>query len=395
MPAITDGNLLIKAFKIEEKGSPIGVWLYYDTTKEILRTSRVNANLAYLGDFLKSPMTPSEIFVRQTYPSLSFTLDFILGTKTTVSSQRRGLLPTTITANNIFVYYKPPQLTDIFTFTIYSTDNSLNKSIVLPITISPVDVVPTNIQGNPTINTLNNKYTGLRMLFSEGGVDAGVVTTSSSQSSVSNVSFSNGTCTFDYTTPTTDTSDNIIFTSCKAADIQYVNASPYFFEIKNLLEEPNFSNWLTTPASQNFSYTNSDSLVAVFNKDIKTCTSITATSGSPLTIVPINIIGKQITFEWASLSTGSVNFTFNGLESIDGSIDANVNGLIAVGPIILNTPPIIVGWTGSQPTEENTLYNLSVLFNKELSNSRIPIITATDGITPVFTSISGSQLILL
>jgi hypothetical protein len=392
MPAITDGNLLIKAFKIEEKGSPIGVWLYYDTTKEILRTSRVNANLAYLGDFLKSPMTPSEIFVRQTYPSLSFTLDFILGTKTTVSSQRRGLLPTTITANNIFVYYKPPQLTDIFTFTIYSTDNSLNKSIVLPITISPVDVVPTNIQGNPTINTLNNKYTGLRMLFSEGGVDAGVVTTSSSQSSVSNVSFSNGTCTFDYTTPTTDTSDNIIFTSCKAADIQYVNASPYFFEIKNLLEEPNFSNWLTTPASQNFSYTNSDSLVAVFNKDIKTCTSITATSGSPLTIVPINIIGKQITFEWASLSTGSVNFTFNGLESIDGSIDANVNGLIAVGPIILNTPPIIVGWTGSQPTEENTLYNLSVLFNKELSNSRIPIITATDGITPVFTSISGSQV---
>jgi hypothetical protein len=262
----------------------------------------------------------------------------------------------------------------------------------MPITISPVDVVPTNIQGNPTINTLNNKYTGLTMLFSEGGVDAGVVTTSSSQSSISNVSFSNGTCTFDYTTPTTDTSDTIIFTSCKAADIQYVNASPHFFEITNLLNEPNFSNWLYTPASQNFSYTNSDSLVAVFNKDIKTCTSITASSGSPLNIVPISIIGKQIRFEWASLSTGSVNFTFNGLESLDGSIDANVNGLIAVGPILLNTPPIIVGWTGSQPTEENTLYNLSVLFNKELSNSRIPIITATDGITPVFTSISGSQV---
>jgi hypothetical protein len=392
MPVTTDADLLIKAFKIQEVGSTVGVWLYYDTTKELLRTSRVNSNLGYLGDFLKSPMTPSEIFVRQTYPSLGFALDFILGSKTTVSSQRRGLLPTTITANNIFVYYKPPQLTDIFTFTIYSTDDSLNKTIVMPITISPVDVVPTNIQGNPTINTLNNKYTGLTMLFSEGGVDAGVVTTSSSQSSVSNVSFSNGTCTFDYTTPTTDTSDSIIFTSCKAADIQYVNASAHTFEIKNLLKEPDFSNWLVTPASQNFPYTNSDSLVAVFNKDIKTCTSITATNGSPLTIVPISIIGKQITFEWTSLNTGSVNFIFNGLESMDGSIDANVNGLIEVGPIILNTPPIIVGWSGSQPTEENTLYNLSVLFNKQLSNSRTPIITATDGITPVFTSISGSQV---
>ena len=72
-------------------------------------------------------MTPSEIFVRQTYPSLGFVLDFILGSNTKVSSQRTGLLPTTITANNIFVHYKPPQLTDIFTFTIYSTDNSLNK----------------------------------------------------------------------------------------------------------------------------------------------------------------------------------------------------------------------------------------------------------------------------
>jgi hypothetical protein len=392
MPVSTDTDLLINAFRIEDKDFPIGVWLYYDTTTELLRTTRVNTTVAYLGDFLRSPMTPSEIFVRQIYPSLGFALDFVLGSKTTVSSQRRGLLPVTITANNIFVYYKPPQLTDIFTFTIYSTDNSLNKSIVMPITISPVDVVPTNIQGNPTINTLNNKYTGLTMLFSEGGVDAGVVTTSSSQSSVSNVSFSNGTCTFDYTTPTTDTSDSIIFTSCKAADIQYVNASPYTFEIKNLLKEPNFSNWLVTPASQSFPYTNSDSLVAVFNKDIKTCTSITATSGSPLTIIPISIMLNKVTFEWTSLTTGSVNFTFNGLESMDGSIDANVNGLIAVGPILLNTPPIIVGWTGSQPTEENTLYNLSVLFNKELSNSRTPIITATDGITPVFTSISGSQV---
>ena len=262
----------------------------------------------------------------------------------------------------------------------------------MPITISPVDVVPTNIQGNPTINTLNNKYTGLTMLFSEGGVDAGVVTTSSSQSSVSNVSFSNGTCTFDYTTPTTDTSDSIIFTNCKAADIQYVNASPHSFEITNLLQEPDFSNWLYTPASQSFPYTNSDSLVAVFNKDIKTCTSITASNGTPLNIVPISVIGKQITFEWTSLSTGSVNFIFNGLESMDDSIDANVNGLTTVGPIILNTPPIIVGWNGTQPTESNTLYNLSVLFNKQLSNSRTPIITATDGITPVFTSISGSQV---
>ena len=392
MPVSTDTDLLIKAFKIEDKGSPIGVWLYYDTTKEILRTTRVNANIAYLGDFLRPPMTPSEIFVRQTYSALGFSTDFNLGASTTVTSQERGLLPVSISANNIFVSYKPPKLTDVFTFTLYSSDDSTNKIVVLPITISPVDVVPTVIQGNPTINTLNNKYTGLTMLFSEGGVDAGVLTTSSSESSVSNVSFSNGTCTFDYTTPITHTSDNLIFTNFRAADIQFVNTSPHFFEITNLLEQPNFSNWIYTPASQNFSYTNTDSLIAVFNKDIKTCASITASSGTPTSIVPISIIGKQVKFAWTSLSTGSVNFTFNGLTSVDGSIDASVDGLTVAGPILLNTPPTIVGWNGTQPTEENTLYNLSVTFNKQLSNSRTPVITATDGISPVFTSVSGSQV---
>jgi hypothetical protein len=392
MPVSTDADLLIKAFKIEDKGSPVGLWLYYDTEKEILRTTRVNANIAYLGDFLRPPMTPSEIFVRQTYNmTLSFSTDFVLGGYTTVVSKERGTLPSSLTSNNIFVYYKPPKLSDVFTFTLYSRDNSSNKIVVLPITISPVDVVPTSIEYNPTINTRNNKYENLTMLFSEGGATGGILTTSSPDSSVSNVSFFDGKCKFDYTTPGSTGSDNIIFTKIIAADIQYENKAQYLFPITNLLEQPNFSNWVYTPSSQSFPYTNTDSLIAVFNKDIKTCTSITATSGSPTTIVPTSITGKQVKFEWTSLQTGSVRFTFNGLTSVDGSIDANVDGDTFVGDINLYTPPTIVGWNGTQPTEPNTLYNLSVTFNKQLLNSRTPVITASD-VSPVFTGVTGSQV---
>ena len=393
MPVSTDADLLIKAFKIEDKGSPVGLWLYYDTTKEILRTTRVNANIAYLGDFLRPPMTPSEIFVRQTYNlTLSFSTDFVLGGSTFVVSKEKGRLISSLSSNNIFVQYKPPKLSDVFTFTLYSQDDSTNKIVVLPITISPVDVVPESIQYNPTINTRNNKYTGLTMLFSEGGATGGILTTSSPDSSVSNVSFSNGKCTFDYTTPGSTGSDNLIFTKIIAADIQYENKANYLFPITNLLEQPNFSNWIYTPSSQSFPYTNTDSLIAVFNKDIKTCTSITATSGSPTTIVPTSITGKEVKFEWTSLSTGSVKFTFNGLTSVDGSIDASVDGNTFVGDINLYTPPTIVGWNSTQPTEANTLYNLSVTFNKPLSNSRIPIITATEDVSPVFTGVTGSQV---
>ena len=391
MPVSTDTDLLIKAFKIEDKGSPIGVWLYYDTDKEILRTTRVNANIAYLGDFLRPPMTPSEIFVRQTYTSLSFSTDFNLGGSTSVISRESGPLTSTTAKNNIFVYYKPPKLSDVFTFTLYSSDDSTNKIVVLPITISLADVYPIGIQGNPTINTRNNKYTDLTMIFSEGGAEAGVVTSSFGE--VTNVSFSDGKCKFDYTTPATNDSDTIIFTNIIAADIHEVNKTvSYSFQITGLLEQPNFSSWVYTPSSQSFTYTGVDSLIAVFNKDIKTCTSITATSGMPTTIVPTSITGNQVKFEWTSLTTGNVTFTFNGLTSLDGSIDATVDGLTTVGPINLYTPPTIVGWNGTQPTEENTSYTLSVTFNKELTNTRIPVITATEGVSPVFTSVSGSQV---
>ena len=142
------------------------------------------------------------------------------------------------------------------------------------------------------------------------------------------------------------------------------------------LEQLIFSNWII----------NSDYLIAFFNKDIKTCTSITASSETPVTIIPISIIGKQIKFEW---TTGIVNFTFYGITSVDDSI--NLDSFTVEGPIILNRPKII-GWRGNQPTEENTIYNLSVLFDKELSNSIFPVITATDEIVPHFTSISGSQV---
>ena len=142
------------------------------------------------------------------------------------------------------------------------------------------------------------------------------------------------------------------------------------------LEQLIFSNWII----------NSDYLIAVFNKDIKTCTSITASSETPVTIIPISIIGKQIKFDW---TTGTVNFTFYGVTSVDDSI--NLDSFTVEGPIVLNRPKII-GWRGNQPTEENTIYNLSVLFDKELSNSIFPVITATDEIVPHFTSISGSQV---
>jgi len=143
------------------------------------------------------------------------------------------------------------------------------------------------------------------------------------------------------------------------------------------LEQLIFSNWII----------NSDYLIAVFNKDIKTCTSITASSETPVTIIPTSIIGKQVKFNW---TTGNVNFIFHGITSVDDSINLNTDGFTVEGPI-LNRPKII-GWRGNQPTEENTIYNLSVLFDKELDNSIFPIITATDEIVPHFTSVTGSQV---
>ena len=391
MSASSNTQLLAKSVKIEGKNSSSGIWLHYNQQIQGLEINHVNKDLSYLGQLQEDPMTPQIIFVGQTYPSLTFAMDFFPGSNSTVSSERNGILPRTISKNNINVTYTPMETTDVFTLSLYSGDNSSERTIIKEMTIDTIDVIPTYIEGNPTINTLNNLYTGLTMNFFEN-VDAGTVTTFSSESSVSNVIFSNGKCSFDYRTPTTHTSDKIIFTNLRNERIQVINKAPQNFELTNLKLQPVFSSWLLTPASQNFSYINTDYLSAIFTKDIQTCASITASSGLPSTITPLSIIGNKINFEWSSLNTGNVTFTFNGLTAVDGSIDANVDGLTTVGPVILNTPATIIGWTGVQPNEPNTLYNVSVTFNKQLSASRTPVITSSDTSNPVFTSISGSQL---
>jgi hypothetical protein len=391
MPGSVNIDLLAKAFKIEDKNSSEGMWLSYDSTNHVMKTSRVNDKQSYVGDFMEPVITPTQIFIRQNYPSLTFTFDFNLGSNSVITSEKYGILAKSIYANTMTVSYSPVHLTDTFRFLIYSADNSSQKTIFKPISISTADVVPLNLENNPTINTLGNTYTGLTMLFSSA-VDAGTVTTFSTQSSVSNVTFANGKCTFDYTTPTSDTTDKLIFTSLKAVDIQAVNQNQYFYEITNLLVEPTFLNWVYTPASQNFPYTNTDALIAVFSKSISSCTSITASSGTPTTIIPQSINGNQVKFNWTSLATGNVTFTFNGLAAVDGSIDASVNGLTVAGPVILNEPSTIVGWVGQQPTDANTQYNVSVNFNKQLSISRTPVITTSDNSTVVFNTISGSQI---
>ena len=391
MSASSNTQLLAKSVKIEGKNSSSGIWLHYNQEIQGLEINHVNKDLSYLGQLQEDPMTPQIIFVGQTYPSLTFAMDFFPGSNSTISSERNGVLPRTISKNNINVAYTPTQINDVFTLSLYSGDNSSQRTIIKEITIDTIDVIPTYIEGNPTINTLNNLYTGLTMNFFEN-VDAGTVTTFSSESSVSNVTFSNGKCSFDYRTPTTHTSDKIIFTNLRNERIQIINKAPQNFELTNLKLQPAFSSWLLTPASQNFSYINTDYLSAIFTKDIQACTSITASSGLPSTIIPGSIIGNKINFEWSSLNTGNVIFTFNGLTAVDGSIDANVDGLTTVGPVILNTPATIIGWTGVQPNEPSTLYNVSVTFTKQLSTSRTPVITSSDTSNPVFTSISGSQV---
>jgi hypothetical protein len=391
MSSSSNVEILAKSLKIEGKNSSSGIWLHYNQEIQGLEYNHINKDLSYVGELQNTPITPDIIFVGQNYPSLTFAMDFLPGSNTTVTSERKGLLPLTISKNNLNVSYTPMETTDMFTFSLYSGDNSSERTILKEITIDTIDVIPTYIEGNPTINTLNNLYTGLTMNFFEN-VDSGTVTTFSSESSVSNVIFSNGKCSFDYRTPTTHTSDKIIFSNLRNERIQVINKAPQNFELTNLKLQPAFSSWLLTPASQNFSYINSDSLTAIFTKDIQTCTSITASSGLPSTIIPDSIIGNQVNFEWSSLNTGNVTFTFNGLTAVDGSIDANLDGLTTVGPVILNTPATIIGWTGVQPNEPNTLYNVSVTFNKQLSASRTPVITSSDTSNPVFTSISGSTI---
>ena len=92
MTSSANTDFLVKSIKIENKNSPNGIWMNYDDTTGALSTTRFSSNPAYLGGFLKSPMTPSQIFVRQTYTSLYFNLDFVVGSNTTATSERKGVL---------------------------------------------------------------------------------------------------------------------------------------------------------------------------------------------------------------------------------------------------------------------------------------------------------------
>jgi len=190
---------------------------------------------------------------------------------------------------------------------------------------------------------------------------------------------------FNYTTPNR-ADDVLTFTGLKVAGIE--NTSAETFQVLGLLEETNFSSFVVAPTSQNYSY----NLQAEFSKPIATCSSITATSGNPTIITPTVVDGK-VRFSWASLNTATVKFTFNGLTSTDGSIDANVTGLEETNVINLYTPPEITGWVSEQPLNASTFYNLSVQFNQTLDNSLTPIITSSEaGVICNFTSIDGNKV---
>ena len=92
------------------------------------------------------------------------------------------------------------------------------------------------------------------------------------------------------------------------------------------------------------------------------------------------------------MNTATVKFTFNGLTSTDGSIDANVTGVEETNVINLYTPPEITGWVSEQPLNASTFYNLSVQFNQTLDNSLTPIITSSEGVICNFTSIDGNKV---
>jgi hypothetical protein len=180
MQSSSNRDLIAKGLKIEDINTSSGMWFYYDEEHQNLRISHVNENSSHVGDFQKSPMTPEVIFVGRHYPILSFSMDFVPGSNTTVTSQRNGALTKSVLENNISVSYTPIHPTDVFTFTLYSSDNSEKKIIFKDIVIDTIDVFPTNIEGNVNINTLNNTYLNVTMLFSEN-VDSGIVTTFSSQ----------------------------------------------------------------------------------------------------------------------------------------------------------------------------------------------------------------------
>lgn len=392
MTTLSNTEFITKGIKIEDKNEGVGMWITYEHGLNSMVHTHINKDPTYVSESLYIPMTPSEIFVEQQYTNLMFEVDFIPGTNTRVTSERDGILPLSISLNNIYVSYKPSQITDTFYFVLYSNNNQHLKRIIKPIVISPGVIVPTNIENNPTINTLNNTYTNLTMVFSQK-IDAGEVSTFSSESSVSNVQISNGKCKFDYTTPTTHTSDKIVFTNLRAKNTQISNTVQTFFEFMDLKTEPIFIGWTTTPGSQYFSYVGGDSLEAIFTKNIQTCSSIISTTGTPSTIIPTSIIGNKVKFEWTSLTAGSVNFTFNGLTATDGTIDANNNNLTMSGTIILYTPAEIIGWKDNiLPIEPNSQCAVSVIFNKVLSNSRLPVITNTENNTIIVTSIVGNTI---
>ena len=190
---------------------------------------------------------------------------------------------------------------------------------------------------------------------------------------------------FNYTTPNR-ADDVLTFTGLKVSGVE--NTSPVTYQVLGLIEETNFTSFAALPTSQNYSY----NLQAEFSKPIATCSSITASSGNPLTITPTVVDGK-VRYSWSSLNTATVKFIFNGLTSTDGSIDANITGLEETNVINLYTPPEITGWVSEQPLSASTFYNLSVQFNQTLDNSLTPIITSSEsGVTPVFTSIVDNKV---
>ena len=250
-------------------------------------------------------------------------------------------------------------------------------------TLSTENALTSGFVGS-TINTKNNNYGPVQFGFDKV-VDDNFGSVSSLYGSASVISITAGKMNLNYKTPNR-ADDVLTFAGIKVSGVE--NTTPVSYQVLGLLEETNFNSFLSPPTSQNYSY----NLQAEFSKPISTCSSITASSGTPTTIIPSVVDGK-VRFSWSSLNTATIKFIFNGLTSTDGSIDANITGLEETHIINLYSPPEISGWFSEQPLSPSTAYNLSVQFNKALDNSMAPTITSSEaGVNPVFTSFDGNKV---
>ena len=381
----TNDLSILKKIMIQNQSGSKGIFLTYDDLNDNMKIEFVNHEQNFIGEFSDPAINKSEVLLGTTYNDLTFYFNFNPGSDTVVSSKNEGLLSSTIQGNAIILNYTGNSLSDVITFVLKSNDNTNTRTLKYNLGLTTENAIPIGFSG-VFITTRNHDYGIVQFSFNKNiDDDFGDVTVTSSDGSVSNVSVVSNKMSFNYTTPDAE-KDILTFTGIKVATIE--NTGPVNFEVGGLLAETNFTSFAVIPTSQNYYY----NLEAEFTKLISTCSSITATSGTPRTITP-TIVGGKVKFSWASLYTSTVTFTFNGLTAADGTIDASFNGLEATNVINLFIPPDITGWISEQPLNAYTLYNLSVQFSQTLDDTLTPIITSSeDDVTPEFTSIDDKKV---